>query len=500
MVLIVSRREFLGGVAALFGDLATSLPMPALAAELGADAVILFASGLIQPFAIDDLRRVVGLFGAGPLPALDETVGKFARSGLLVQVGSDPPRFSLSAKGQTRLHPELRRLRNQGRLLLLNAAHRLRLGTPREALQPGAGVSPVWDINLPGEGGLENSHCLSVSRDSAWLDVVSRGTDLPLLSFADPDQLSRARSPDDSSRFDLSGVALCLGVSPSLLRWMTVYRRANYREFRLEKRSGGYRRIMAPRAFLKTTQRFLAQRLFTVLPVHDTVHSFRTGRSFVTNALVHEGRPRLLKIDIQDFFDFISERMVVDLLARHGFSLSESRQLAALATIGGSIPQGAPTSPVLSNALLFDFDREVSAEAETLGLHYSRYSDDISLSGESEPALEQMAMEIRAQLRGRFGMRVNSRKAHLLLPHQRKIVTGVVVNERVTPSKTWRRQVRAAFDQADRTPAASFARLDELQGYVSYLKAFPAHRESTSVLRYERICRRLRRLRDLTVV
>jgi retron-type reverse transcriptase len=281
---------------------------------------------------------------------------------------------------------------------------------------------------------------------------------------------------------------------------MTVYRRANYRAFRLEKRSGGYRRIMAPRAFLKTTQRFLAQRLFSVLPVHDAVHSFRTGRSFITNALVHEGSLRLLKIDIQDFFDFISERMVVDLLARNGFSISESRQLAALTTIGGSIPQGAPTSPVLSNSLLYDFDSAVSSEASARGLRYSRYSDDISLSGASESALEQMAIKIGAELKGRFGMRVNSRKAHLLLPHQRKIVTGVVVNERVTPSKAWRRQVRAAFDRAEREPAAGFARLDELQGYVSYLKAFPMHRTSAAVLRYERICRLLRRMRDVALV
>jgi hypothetical protein len=497
--LLLSRRDFLAGITVLFGDLAASLPSPAIAGRLTADQVALFVGGLIQPFSLALFADGLARFQV-PAATANKLLDDLASRGLIIEAASDPVRYSLTSRGQHSLDPEMRRLRDQGRLLLLNAAHRLRLGTPREALQPEAGVSPVWKINLPGKGGLGKRDCLSVSRDSAWLDVVSRGTDLTLLSFAGPDQLSRARWPDDSNRFDLSGVALCLGVSPSLLRWMTVYRRANYRAFRLEKRSGGYRRIMAPRAFLKTTQRFLAQRLFSVLPVHDAVHSFRTGRSFITNALVHEGSPRLLKIDIQDFFDFISERMVVDLLARNGFSISESRQLAALTTIGGSIPQGAPTSPVLSNSLLYDFDSAVSSEASARGLRYSRYSDDISLSGASESALEQMAIKIGAELKGRFGMRVNSRKAHLLLPHQRKIVTGVVVNERVTPSKAWRRQVRAAFDRAEREPAAGFARLDELQGYVSYLKAFPMHRTSAAVLRYERICRLLRRMRDVALV
>ena len=256
------------------------------------------------------------------------------------------------------------------------------------------------------------------------------------------------------------------------------------------------RKIETPRVFLKITQRFLLHYIFDVIQIHDNVHSFQRGRSSISNAIVHENMRFVAKTDIVDFFGSLSSDHIRAMLLRHRFPDSSVNLLTKLCAFRGRLPQGAPTSPLLSNAALFDFDTNITKLCRGMALNYTRYADDITISGDNQANICAALKCVRANLSDHFGLRVNEAKTRVIHRSAQQNVTGVVVNHEAAPPRAFRRRIRAMFDRAGRDPDNSLEMLPHLVGYCSYLNAFPKFVGSDTIKRYETVLAGLKAVRD----
>jgi RNA-directed DNA polymerase len=174
------------------------------------------------------------------------------------------------------------------------------------------------------------------------------------LSFESAEQAAAAANLNFN--FSYVGLGLCLGISPQLIWNISHQQDRYYRSFDIPKKAGGLRTIESPRLFLKVIQWFLADFVLDDLVPHNSVHSFAIKRSIVTNAQKHVSQNFVGNADIEDFFGTITTAMVMHLLVKNQFDIDEAGTIARLCTKDGRLPQGAPTSPVISNSILYEFD------------------------------------------------------------------------------------------------------------------------------------------------
>ncbi len=235
---------------------------------------------------------------------------------------------------------------------------------------------------------------------------------------------------------------------------------SGYVAFEVPKRSGGTRRIHAPKAALKKAQRTILDLILALVPTHGACHGFVKGRSITTNAGPHEGKRLVLKVDLSDFFPTIHFRRVVGLFEMFGYSPEVATLLASLCTHRarlpdghvvwpGVLPQGAPTSPAIANIICRRLDARLSQLANKVGAHYTRYADDLTFSF-ADPKDVHL---------GRFfwwvdqicqaeGFTENAKKRRILKQNTQQRVAGVVVNHGLHVPRTVRRNLRAMLHQA----------------------------------------------------
>ncbi|MBC8874582.1 MAG: RNA-directed DNA polymerase [Planctomycetes bacterium] len=268
-----------------------------------------------------------------------------------------------------------------------------------------------------------------------------------------------------------------------LARWLDMDARElrrfqpEYRRFTIPKRSGGTRRILAPDDELKKLQRRILRRLLARLRAHPAAHGFERGRSIVTNARAHQGQEVVARFDLVDFFPSTSIQRVKTYFRRIGWNRRCAKILTRLCTHEGGLPQGAPTSPRLSNLVNYRIDARLAGMADALGGVYTRYADDITISFPKDEPEEEWVMRagepppfslarcpkkiafMRAFVRrvvGEEGYRVHRRKKQSVRRrHHRQMVTGLVVNDGVNlPRKTrrWLRAVEHRAKMAKETP------------------------------------------------
>lgn len=286
-------------------------------------------------------------------------------------------------------------------------------------------------------------------------------------------------------------IACILGVSTSLIESMckdSNKEKIYYRTFQIPKKSGGTRNIEAPRVMMKVVQRFIADYILVILPVHKDVYSYTTGKSIVNNAILHNNKKYLYSMDIEDFFGSISYDKLRSYFGIEYFGffnnkfkndkidLGEklSRVIIDLCTKDGSLPQGAPTSPILSNAILYNFDEKVTKLCEEHSVTYTRYADDISISGDNKDDMVKIQKKITEILQNDYGFKINQKKNKFASKSMRHKVTGIVVNEKVKPSRHWMKKLQQDFNYARKFENKRNKEIyKKLQGRVSYLQSFP---------------------------
>jgi hypothetical protein len=283
--------------------------------------------------------------------------------------------------------------------------------------------------------------------------------------LTDEEQLARYGLPIWREEAEL---AAALELTRGALRHFSIHRErervAHYVCFRIPKRAGGERLIMAPKRRLKAIQRKLHELLVARLPVSEHAHGFRRGRSIRTGAELHVGHRVLLQLDLADFFPTIHLGRVRGLLVALGYSYPIATTLAVLMTEAERQPvevdgalfhvpvgprfcvQGAPTSPGLANALCLRLDRRLAGLARSLGFVYTRYADDLAFSGDDPAALRKLRSLV-ARVVSEEGFRVNPRKTRVARAGSAQRVTGVTVNAVAGLSRRERRVLRAELDR-----------------------------------------------------
>ncbi len=218
-----------------------------------------------------------------------------------------------------------------------------------------------------------------------------------------------------------------------------------YTAFTIPKRRGGVRRIDAPNPELKALQRRILRRVLAKLKAHPAAHGFEKGRSIVTNALPHASKPVVVRMDVRNFFASTTRKRVLKYFRAIGWSKKEAVLLADLCTHNGSLPQGAPTSPRLSNLVNYLLDARLAGLIDEMGGEYTRYADDVTVSFiDDGPGITPRTIYVVGAVFYRFGYAVHGkRKRSVRRAHQRQQVTGLVVNELPGLPREVRRTLRA---------------------------------------------------------
>ena len=229
-----------------------------------------------------------------------------------------------------------------------------------------------------------------------------------------------------------------------------------YTTFQIAKKSGGVRQITAPVTALKILQQKLNHVLQCVYQPKASVHGFTLGRSIVSNAEIHKRRRFVLNIDLKDFFPSINFGRVRGMFMAVPYKLTEKAAtvLAQICCFDNQLPQGAPTSPIVSNMLCAKMDSRLLRLAEKHRCIYTRYADDLSFSTSMPHFPEALArisgqtgqVEVGEELHQivvESGFDINTAKVRLQKSNRRQEVTGLTTNRFPNVQRRYVRQIRA---------------------------------------------------------
>ena len=224
-----------------------------------------------------------------------------------------------------------------------------------------------------------------------------------------------------------------------------------YKTFQIRKKSGGIREINAPCYQLKVILYFLNKLLKAIYTPNESAMGFAEGRSVVTNAQQHIGCHYVFNIDLENFFPSIPQSRVWKRLQLPPFNFSQeiANVVAGLCCHPNAegtmnvLPQGAATSPILTNAICEKLDRRMRGVAKRFGLHYSRYADDMTFSSMHNVYREghEFRLEIKRIIEEQ-GFKMNDKKTRLLRNGRRQEVTGLTVNSSVNVSRKYIKYLR----------------------------------------------------------
>lgn len=212
-----------------------------------------------------------------------------------------------------------------------------------------------------------------------------------------------------------------------------------YRTFEIAKRSGNKRKITEPLPGLKYIQYWILNNIVLTVPLNNLNNAYAKGKSIVTNAKYHTKQKQVLNLDIEKFFDNISYEKVSAFFVDLGYDKGISNSLAILCTLNGGLPQGSPTSPHLSSVLTFEIDEQLFEYCRNKSLRYSRYADDITISGDFSAGI--VVTDVRGILK-KLSFSLNERKTKVIRQHQRQVVTGIVVNRKLSVKRDELRNFR----------------------------------------------------------
>lgn len=229
--------------------------------------------------------------------------------------------------------------------------------------------------------------------------------------------------------------------------------RGRYHHFSIPKKSGGQRQISAPSKGLSHILYYVNIMLKALYQPSDYAMGFAEGRSVVDNASRHIGQNYVFNTDLENFFPSIAQPRVWKRfqLAPFNFNKQVASILAGLCCIREKLedgkftyilPQGAPTSPLITNAICDKLDRRLSGLARRFNLHYSRYADDITFSSMRNVfKKDEFKIELKRIIEDQ-GFHMNIAKTRLQKLGERQEVTGLTVSNRVNTSREYVAEIR----------------------------------------------------------
>lgn len=257
-------------------------------------------------------------------------------------------------------------------------------------------------------------------------------------------------------------------LAPFSFSWLNHIlkeRENHYKFYTIKKRSGGNRAILSPYSDFKRLQSVILQSILAHVPAHKNAFGFISRKNIAQNASVHLGAEYLLNVDLLKFFDCITEKRVAGLFKSLGYAPNLAVDIAKICTVrlpdayaaefepdelaeyreivsadDAVVPQGAPTSPAISNLVTRRLDKRLTKLSESLGCKYSRYADDLTFSGNYEnlPHYSTLNAIVRSE-----GFRINKKKIKLTRKGNRQTVTGLIIDREVLVSRKFKDEVEA---------------------------------------------------------
>lgn len=220
-------------------------------------------------------------------------------------------------------------------------------------------------------------------------------------------------------------------------------RQDSYTTFKILKKSGSYREIEAPNDKLKSIQRWIKNNILESFNVSEYAKGFVKGTSIYDNALPHVNKDLVINLDLKDFFPTISYSDVFKLFKYIGYTTEVSHLLTQLCTNGKNrLPQGSPASPNISNLVCLRLDKRLSRLAVKNNFTYTRYADDITISGTK---WVKNFLPIVIKIINEEHFIINESKTRLQYNFQRQEVTGLIVNKKVSITKKLKKELENAI-------------------------------------------------------
>mgnify|MGYP000501205195 CR=1 FL=1 len=271
-----------------------------------------------------------------------------------------------------------------------------------------------------------------------------------------------------------------LGLTQVDLKRIIATAPRRYKVYPIEKKNGGFREIAQPSRETKAMQRVLVDHFLQNLPIHVAATAYKDDASVAKNAFAHAGGTPILKMDFREFFpsihggDWANYCRMNGIFEEEDIAVSQNilfRRAKGEKTLKLSI--GAPSSPLISNALLFAFDQIIQREADKRNIRYTRYADDITFSGQRIGMLKDMEKAVAEAVRQTKSPRltINEEKTTYVTTAHRRFVTGVVLSNQGSISLGHQRKRTISA----RVHHAMLGRLDprelaELAGTLAFVK------------------------------
>jgi RNA-directed DNA polymerase len=306
-------------------------------------------------------------------------------------------------------------------------------------------------------------------------------------------------------------------MTPDGLRSLANNTSLHYREFHVKKKNGDYRTIHAPQKGLREILNILNTLFQTLYIPTPSSTAFYSGASIRKNAAIHTGSKFMLNLDLENFFYSFNDVDLVQLFTNAPFGVPNTskevaRLLSHLCTLPMErngltirvLPQGSPTSPILSNFLCYRMDQLLHGVAKRFKIRYTRYADDLTFSGQYDfYSHEKCKSEIHRIIEGIFQFRINSLKTRYTTLQNRQVVTGVVVNVKPNVRRYYVKEIRMYlhkwekynYNYAEAILRAKYnkpniKRIPNLNNYLSgklqYMKMIKGEDDSTYLKLYER--------------
>jgi retron-type reverse transcriptase len=362
-----------------------------------------------------------------------------------------------------------------------NVARAVKKSKIREVALPRSAKKGEWDTS----GWLLDTTETKVTRHKTGKRVLERHGLPPLATLSDLRKLLNIKSPNQLGYFLLA----------------SDHKDGPYTTHTIPKRDGTDRQICAPKKQLKWVQRQILKHILSKVPPHPSAHGFVNGRSTVSNATPHVGAELVVKFDLKEFFPTVHYFRVVGLFASLGYPVGncmfgtddESNQIApVLARLccytpdpkkwgTAVLPQGAPTSPAISNLMCRRLDARLGGLAEANKGHYTRYADDLTFSFPKAEGLNLGRFRWWVdQVCQQEGFVVNQDKFRVIRDSQRQVVTGIVVNEKLRVPRELRRELRAILHNCVKTSVKEQAKRHprfkgKVGAFAQYLRGIAAY-------------------------
>lgn len=324
-------------------------------------------------------------------------------------------------------------------------------------------------------------------------EEVSKG--LNKIEDGKPEKLKEKNLPLIESAEDL---ALLMKTDIKTIRFLsfnrTVSRVSHYKQFQIPKKAGGFRKISAPMPKLKLAQHWILENILNKLPVHKNAHGFALQKSIASNATPHIKKEVLINIDLKDFFPSIHYPRVKGMYRALGYNEKIATVLALICTESETdeveldnikyyvksgnraLPQGAPTSPAITNYLCRRLDARFTGLAKKYNFEYTRYADDLTFSCEKYNAEEfkKFLGFVKKTIKSE-GFTIHPDKFKVLRKGSKHEVTGIVVNEKLSVDRKKIKNFRATLYQVEKNGVEgrnwnySSNFLASLKGYANFI-------------------------------